>query len=155
MKSTKFVCLFAVLFAMLVAVSPAADTLAPSTDLDRRQSQSDLMLHKLGRGIVNVLTCWVEVPRNIAHEWERTDPATGFVLGTVKGIGWGFTRFATGVYDTFTFPFPVPPGYASLLDPEFVITDVWGDPIPGISDFGANDPDYPSNAPVYPERFNF
>jgi putative exosortase-associated protein (TIGR04073 family) len=113
------------------------------------------MLHKLGRGVTNVLTCWVEWPRNVAIEWDKTDPISGFVVGTIKGAGWGFARLATGVYDTVTFPFPVPENYQAMLDPEFVVTDVWGAPIPDLTEFNANDPDYPANAPIYPERFNF
>ncbi len=37
---------------------------------------------------------------------KKSDPATGIIVGGVKGIGWGFTRFATGAYETFTFPVP-------------------------------------------------
>lgn len=152
MKWTKFACLAAVVFVFAMG-SAFAGTETGTTAQD--QSDTGKMMHKLGRGVTNVLTCWVEVPRHIAIEWERTDPVTGFILGTVKGTGWGFTRLATGVYDTVTFVFPVPPGYVSLLEPEFIITDVWGDPIPGITDIYANDPDHPKSAPVYPQQFGF
>jgi putative exosortase-associated protein (TIGR04073 family) len=121
----------------------------------RQQSDASKMMHKLGRGITNILTCWVELPRNVAIEWEKTDPVTGLILGSVKGVGWTFTRLVTGAYDTLTFPFPVPANYEPMLDPEFVVTDVWGDPIPSLTEFGSNDPDYPTSAPIYPERFNF
>lgn len=133
----------------------ATQAQAYTDDVYRRSTDAEKMMHKLGRGVVNVLTCWVEVPRNIAMEWERTDPATGLVLGTVKGAGWGFARLATGVYETVTFPLPVPAGYEAMIEPEFVITDIWGDPIPGVTDPGANDPYYPDSAPIYPRRFNF
>lgn len=150
MKRFSIICAIGLMFILAVGSANAA-----SGEVYRQQSDATKMMHKLGRGVVNVLTCWVEVPRNIAIEWEKTDPATGLVLGTVKGFGWGFTRLATGVFDTVTFPFPVPEGYQSMLDPEFVISDVWGDAIPGLADFSANDPDYPTNAPIYPQRFNF
>jgi putative exosortase-associated protein (TIGR04073 family) len=143
------------LAATLAFILSAPMARAASGDVYRQESDAGKMMHKLGRGVVNVLTCWVEVPRNIAAEWEKTDPATGFVLGTVKGFGWGFARLATGVYETFTFPLPVPENYQPMLQPEFVLTDVWGDPIPGISEFSANDPNYPDNTPVYPQNFNF
>jgi len=77
------------------------------------------------------------------------------VVGTVEGLGWGFTRFATGVFDTFTFPFPVPNNYESLIEPEFVVTDTWGDPIPGITEFSSMDNDHPRAAPIYPQKFDF
>lgn len=145
----------AVTLAALVFIGSAGMAYSAAGEVYRQQSDSSKMMHKLGRGVTNVLTFWVEWPRNVAIEWEKTDPATGLVLGTVKGFGWGFTRLVTGVYDAVTFPFPVPENYQPLLEPEFVITDVWGDPIPGISEFSANDPNYPENTPVYPQRFNF
>lgn len=150
MNGIKIICLVAL--ALSLSVGSAS---ARSVDIEREQSDAGKMMHKLGRGITNVLTCWVEVPRNIANEWEQTDPATGLVMGTVKGIGWGFTRLATGVYDAVTFPFPIPQGYEAMLEPEFVVTDIWGDPIPGLTEFSSNDPEYPANAPIYPQRFSF
>lgn len=150
MKWTKFASLFTLTLVLVAGTASAA-----SEDVARQQTDAGKMMHKLGRGVVNVLTCWVEWPRNIAKEWEKTDPVTGFVVGSVKGIGWGFARFATGVYDTVTFPFPVPENYQPMIEPEFVITDVWGAPIPELNEFGSNDPSYPTNAPIYPQRFNF
>jgi putative exosortase-associated protein (TIGR04073 family) len=79
------------------------------------------MGYKFGRGAVNVLTCWTEIPRNVALEWQRTDPASGFFLGVGKGLGYGYTRFVGGVYDMVTFAFPVPMGFAPVMDPEFSV----------------------------------
>lgn len=79
------------------------------------------MGYKFGRGAVNVLTCWTEIPRNVAIEWQRTDPASGFFLGVGKGLGYGYTRFVGGVYDMVTFAFPVPMGFAPVMDPEFSV----------------------------------
>jgi len=144
MKWTKLITLSAI--ALLLTVGTAS---AQTNDMVREQSQSGKMMHKLGRGIVNVLTCWVEIPRCIASEWEKEDPVSGTVVGTIKGFGWGFTRFATGVFDTFTFPFPVPTDYASLLDPEFIVTDTWGAGIPGLTDFSSMEAELPASAPIY------
>lgn len=133
----------------------AVQVQAATDDVYRRSTDAEKIMTKLGRGVTNVLTCWVELPRNISMEWERTDPATGLVLGTVKGSAYTFARLATGVYETVTFPLPVPAGYEPMMDPEYVITDTWGDPIPGVTDMYSNDPMYPDNAPIYPRRFNF
>lgn len=150
MKWTRFASLI-----VLTLTLSAGTAFAGGDEVYRNQSDFNKMLHKLGRGVTNVVTCWVEVPRNIAIQWECTDPVTGFILGTVKGTGWGVARLATGVFDAVTFPFPVPPGYAPLIEPEFVVTDIWGDPIPELTELGANDPGYPTGSPVYPERFTF
>jgi putative exosortase-associated protein (TIGR04073 family) len=79
------------------------------------------MGYKFGRGAVNVLTCWTEIPRNVALEWQRTDPASGFFLGVGKGLGYGYTRFVGGVYDMVTFAFPVPMGFVPVMEPEFSV----------------------------------
>jgi putative exosortase-associated protein (TIGR04073 family) len=141
--------------AALVTVLSAGSAFAGADEVYRQQSDATKMMHKLGRGVTNVLTCWVEWPRNVAIEWEKTDPATGLILGTVKGFGWGFARFATGIYETFTFPFPVPEGYEPMLEPEFVVTDVWGDPIPGFDEAQSIKPENPMQGPVYPQRFSY
>lgn len=146
------------LLAMLIAgtmLLASTSAHAEAGEIYREQSAAAHMMHKLGRGVVNIATFWVEVPRNIAIAWERTDPFTGLLLGTVKGVGWGFARLATGVYETVTFPFPIPEDYRPMMEPEFVVTDIWGDPIPELTEFDSNDPMYPSGAPIYPQRFNF
>lgn len=150
MKWTRLITL--TVFAFILSSGMA---FAEANELYRQQSSSGQMLHKLGRGITNVFTCWVEIPRHIAIEWEKTDPFTGLIMGTVTGTGWGFARLTTGVYETFTFPFPIPEGYRPMMEPEFVVTDIWGDGIPELTDFGANDPKYPTNAPIYPQRLNY
>jgi putative exosortase-associated protein (TIGR04073 family) len=151
MKSRKLGWLIA--FA-LVAMS-AGTTFAASTDAAADQSDAAKMMHKLGRGVVNVLTCWVEIPRHVAKEWEKTDPFSGTVLGTAEGFGWGFARFATGVYESFTFLLPVPADYQPMMLPEFVVTDIWGDPIPGFDETSTARPSGSTNLPSYPQQFNY
>ncbi len=96
----------------------------------RSQSQAGSMMHKLGRGIVNVFTGWMEIPKNIAAEWQKTDPFTGCVIGTIEGIGWSWGRTAVGFYDIVTFPLPVPKDYQPLMEPEFILPDIWGADFP-------------------------
>lgn len=101
---------------------------APSLAGEQRQILTEArprpelgMGYKFGRGAVNVLTFWTEVPRNVAIEWQRTDPASGFFLGVGKGVGYGFARLMGGIYDMVSFPFPVPLGFAPVMDPEFSV----------------------------------
>ncbi|MCE5229151.1 exosortase system-associated protein, TIGR04073 family [bacterium] len=150
MKLTKYVGLAALAFVLMTGAS-----FAQNVNYERNQSDAGKMFHKLGRGVVNVVTCWVEIPRSITIQWENTDPVSGLFVGGIEGIGWGFARFATGVYEVFTFPFPVPSGFKPLIEPEFVITDIWGADIPYVTDFRSNDPEYPSKAPIYPQRFSY
>jgi putative exosortase-associated protein (TIGR04073 family) len=123
--------------AFILAIAGATPAAAQS---DRNEGDFGRMMHKLGRGVTNIFTCWVEIPRNIAEEWERTDPISGLITGGIKGVGWGFARFATGVYETFTFPVPVPADYAVMMEPEYIILDTWGEGVPGITEYSTIDP---------------
>lgn len=96
----------------------------------RDESCFGQMQHKLGRGLVNLFTGVVEIPKNISREWRKTDPATGVVVGGVKGVGWAATRMAVGAFDTVTFPVPVPANYEPLMLPEYPLPDVWGEQLP-------------------------
>lgn len=96
----------------------------------RDHSAFGRMQNKLGRGLANMFTGFVEVPKNISREWRKSDPATGIIVGGVKGVGWGLTRFATGAYETFTFPVPAPANYEPLMYPATPLPDVWGEQLP-------------------------
>jgi putative exosortase-associated protein (TIGR04073 family) len=102
-----------------LGVAPAIAQGQPLHDARPRPERG--MGYKFGRGAVNVLTFWTEIPRNVAIEWQRTDPASGFFLGVGKGIGYGYARFMGGLFDMVTFPFPVPMGFAPVMDPEFAV----------------------------------
>ena len=75
------------------------------------------------RGAVNAVTGWVEIPKRI-HETSLSDGAlAGFTWGLLRGLGYGFIRTAAGLYELVTFPFPAPPGYAPVIQPEYVFAD--------------------------------
>lgn len=79
---------------------------------------------KLGRGIVNVATGWVELPRNIYDtSVETNNPLMGITYGTLKGVGMTVVRTGAGAYDVVTFLFPVPQDYQPILKPEFVFEE--------------------------------
>lgn len=104
---------------LALGVAPALAQSEPLLEARPRPERG--MGYKFGRGAVNVLTCWTEIPRNVAIEWQRTDPASGFFLGVGKGLGYGYARFMGGLFDMVTFPFPVPMGFAPVMDPEFPV----------------------------------
>ena len=78
---------------------------------------------KLTRGFINIVTGWVEVPKRVHETSQISGAAAGFTWGILRGLGHGFIRTAAGFYEFFTFPFPAPPGYASVIQPEYVFTD--------------------------------
>lgn len=143
-------------FLALVLFGSAAGTASAVEGYpERDETVMNHALHKLGRGVTNIFTFWVEWPHHIAIEWERTDPITGLFLGTAKGVPWSVARLAAGLYDTFTFPLPYPDGYEPLLYPEFIVTDTWGNEIPDLNDLHSNDPMYDEEIETYPSQFRF
>lgn len=70
-------------------------------------------IHKLGRGVSNVLTCWVELPKNFSLGMQEDNPVLGIGGGVLKGTGLMFTRLAVGMYEAVSFFVPFPKEYAS------------------------------------------
>lgn len=117
---------------LAVAALMIPSTAAAQGDEDAYRDNSDIskMFHKLGRGVSNVLLGWVEIPKNVAREWHRTEPFTGTIVGVIKGFGWGIARTIAGFYEVISFPFPIPRDYQPIMYPEFVMPSVWGERLP-------------------------
>ncbi len=88
---------------------------------------------KLLRGVVNIITAPVEIPRQARAYWiegaYKTDhfliwAGTGAVYGMVQTV----KRAGSGVWDIASFPFEAPGGYEPLLKPDYVFEDWPSDP---------------------------
>ena len=77
---------------------------------------------KGARGAVNLVTGWVEIPKRIQETSQTSGPFAGFTWGLLRGIGIGFVRTAGGAYEVLTFPFPAPPSYEPIIQPEYVFS---------------------------------
>ena len=75
---------------------------------------------KLGRGVANTSTGWVELPKNIYNTSVQDNAFAGFTLGLAKGAGMALVRTGAGVYEVVTFPFPLPQDFRPILEPEYV-----------------------------------
>ncbi len=75
---------------------------------------------KLGRGVANTLTGWVELPKNVYDTSKSDNPFAGCTLGLAKGVGMTLVRTGAGIFEIVTFPFPVPESYQPILEPEYV-----------------------------------
>ena len=73
-------------------------------------------IHKAGRGVTNVLTCWIELPKQIHMGSQESNPVAGLAWGLVKGAGLTVLRAGVGMYEAVTFPFPYPKDFASPYD---------------------------------------
>ena len=78
---------------------------------------------KLGRGLANTLTGFVEIPKKVILVSKNDNPLMGLTWGFVKGTGVGLLRTAAGVYETVTFPIPAPAEYEPIIQPEFVFEE--------------------------------
>jgi len=79
-------------------------------------------LKKLQRGIINIATGWVELPKQFITETNERGNMGGFVfVGPLKGITFAVARTLGGVYDVVTFLIPLPENYEPLIKPEFVM----------------------------------
>ena len=70
-------------------------------------------IHKMGRGVVNVLTGWLELPKQIHLGSQDENPVTGLGRGLLKGAGLTILRGGVGIYEALTFPIPYPKDFAS------------------------------------------
>lgn len=141
---------------MTLSPQMASDSFAQGkspAELERENSDVNKMFHKLGRGVVNIFTGWLEIPKQTAEEWRRTDPFTGTILGVIKGVWLGIGRTFAGFYEVISFPFPIPRDYRPIMEPEFVLPTIWGERLPLFRDefVGSNESalDYGTGSYVY------
>ncbi len=115
MASRKIGWLVAVLgFACMASTVRAEDTVSSSAGLMRR---------KLGRGLANVLTCPLELPRTASIIASKDGYWSAGTVGLVEGVWAGLRRGAVGVFEILTWPVEVPKGYAPIVQPEFVFAN--------------------------------
>ena len=70
-------------------------------------------IHKMGRGLVNLLTGWIELPKQIHQGSQDDNPVVGLGKGLLKGASLAVLRSGVGIYEAITFPLPYPRDFAS------------------------------------------
>lgn len=73
---------------------------------------------KFGRGLAGLTCGFLELPGNIVKETRNQGPI-GVPVGFALGIGKMLTRELVGVYEVLSAPFPVPPAFRPILQPEY------------------------------------
>ena len=73
---------------------------------------------KFIRGMVNLSTGWVEVPRQIYEVGTNEGWVSGLLRGPFDGIGMFFARTMAGAVEIATFPVPLPT-YKPMLTPVY------------------------------------
>lgn len=84
---------------------------------DMRYEKSPL--NKLGRGVINTVTCLAETPAGIYRVSKDKGEVVGVTLGFVEGLVTSFLRGASGIFDMVTFI--IPPYDRPLMQPEYAL----------------------------------
>jgi putative exosortase-associated protein (TIGR04073 family) len=72
-------------------------------------------MHRLGRGVSNLLFGVWEIPQNMMDATVDQGPAAGFAYGFFRGLGHFVVREVTGVWEIVTFP----KGGEAIIQPEY------------------------------------
>lgn len=80
---------------------------------------AEKMAIKFTRGITNVVTSVVELPKQTILTVRDMGPA-GIIIGPIKGVGMTFYRGVIGVAETIFCMVPQPGYYDPMMDPEYV-----------------------------------
>ena len=79
-------------------------------------------IQKIGRGIANVATGWIEIPKEMVNVTEQENDMKGLFVAPFTGLWKGVVRTVVGVYEIVTFPLPIPAEYAPVVEPEYVLS---------------------------------
>lgn len=69
----------------------------------------DKVLEKLGNGLANAVTGFVEIPKTITIVGNRDGVIHGVTVGFIKGIAYTVGRSLSGAFDIATFLVPTTP----------------------------------------------
>ncbi len=88
-------------------------------EAQKPEAVTEKMAFKLARGVTNVATAIVELPKQ-SYLTVRDRGAVGYVIGPLKGLGMTFYRAVIGTVETVFFLVPQPGYYDPMIDPEYV-----------------------------------
>ena len=101
------------LFAVALVLGVAATSFAEIQDPPANDYGPT---RKLGRGLSNAAFGIAELPVQIARVNEREGNSAALSYGLVRGLGRSYMRFHAGLWEMFSFPFPVNHGtYRPIL----------------------------------------
>jgi putative exosortase-associated protein (TIGR04073 family) len=94
-------------------------TTCQAVEEQRSEAIAEKMAFKLVRGVANVTTSVVEIPKQ-SYLTVRDRGKVGYLVGPLKGVGMAFYRLLTGLTETVFFAVPQPGYYDSMITPEYV-----------------------------------
>ena len=90
--------------AVAVCVFAAVMSTAAAADSGESSFPGEKNLINMGRGLVSIVTCWVEVPRCLVYHNSQV-PVLGLIVGACQGAGFTAIRAFAGVADFLSFGF--------------------------------------------------
>ena len=129
MNHRAVLCVLAIASALCVRAEEKQDGLLTLAPRDFG-STGEAMQYGLGRGVVNLFTCWLEIPRNLSVEFTGR-PLVAVVTGPLMGATMTSMRAIFGTVDLLTA------GYT------------------GYYDYAAGVSDYPWDAPWVSETTDY
>lgn len=111
----------ALLSLLCISVSFIAEAASyRNVDTASPQDIIDGMATKGVRGATNIITGWVELPKQIYVTGEKDGWLRGAVIGPFKGIGMTVVRTVSGAGELLTFFLAYPGFYDPWIEPRFV-----------------------------------
>ena len=80
------------------------------------ESYTEAMATKLGRGITNVATGWMELPRSVYYRGRDKGVLDGMTIGLLQGVGMTVVRTVAGAFEAVSFFVPAPGFYDPMLE---------------------------------------
>lgn len=112
-----------VALAFFVVLGAATDSLGSQDKFIEEYSPQEVvdgMATKGVRGTANILTGWLEFPKQIYLTTQEDGWPRGTVIGPLKGIGMAIVRTVSGALELCTFFSPYPGFYKPYLNPPYV-----------------------------------
>lgn len=92
--------------SVMVAAQPAWAMRTVAHDAAESPEYKRKLGGMIGRGVLNVVTCFVDPIVNIVNETKAGPPFVGTLTGVGKGLGCGLLRLGSGAVDLVTFWVP-------------------------------------------------
>lgn len=108
---------FAAALPLLLLLCCAAPAIAQ--EQQKPDAIMEKMAFKLARGLANVTTSIVELPKQ-SYLTVRDRGGIGYLIGPMKGFGMTIYRAFIGVTETVFFMVPQPGYYDPMIDPDYV-----------------------------------
>ncbi|MBE6367077.1 MAG: exosortase system-associated protein, TIGR04073 family [Lentisphaerae bacterium] len=106
--------------AGVISLNAAAGDAAPAAEptpavAEKSECSCKQNFYNMGRGLTNIVTCWLEVPRCLIYHNSQV-PVMGLVVGACQGAGMTVIRAFAGVADFASFGFMTDSIYQSCHD---------------------------------------